>query len=93
MKNKNKKKQKKTSPQSLNDFTIIVTLQQKVNLCSKLKIKNTGLGHWHRSDIFVNFEQIDAKGLIQEKTEKSVHNLADFAKKKMCLKLLKVFIF
>ena len=44
--------------------------------------------HWHRSGIFiVNFEQVDAEGLIQEKAEQSA----------LCtlleLELSKVFIF
>ena len=55
----------------------------------KLEIKNTERRHWHRSGIFiVNFEQIDAKDLIQEKTEKSAPSLVNIVNEKSCVSYL-----
>ena len=60
--------------------------RSKGKLCLKLKIKNTERRHWHHSGIFiVDFEQVDARGLIQEKSEKSAHSLVDIAKEKTCV--------
>ena len=59
--------------------------RRKRKLCSKSK-KNTEERHWDYSGVSVlNFEQVDARGLIQEKNHrKSVHNLVDNAKGNTC---------
>ena len=74
----------KKSTCTLKHKLIKKTNKNSGKLCSKLKIKKTKLRHWHCSGIFVNFEQVNAKGYIQEKAEKSAHNFVDYAKEKTC---------